>query len=372
MLEKLKIDRRLLKQLDLKILILSIMIVVFGAINIYSATHNKSGIKYFKAQLIWLLLGLILTYFILIVDYAILERYASVIYWAMIVLLVLNDFVLGSVTNGSRSWIKLGPVAIQTSEFAKLAMIIMVSKKISQFEGKVNNFKNLVNAAIYPIITMIFIVIQPDMGMTMVCFFTVLGIFFVAGLDVKIIATGMVSIVLLIVIIWNSSIMPIYWKGRLTSFINPEKYQLTSGHQIVESKIAIGEGGILGSGFKSGSQISGGFIPEVHTDFIFSVVGEEWGLLGAIFLLTLYGSMIYRFIKIAKESKDLFGSLICIGIVSSFIFSILQNIGMTISIVPVTGITLPFMSYGGSSMITNFMSIALVLNIGMRRKKINF
>jgi rod shape determining protein RodA len=372
-LNKLKLDKKLLRELDMKVLISIIVIAFFGALNIYSATYTQSGSRYIITQLLWLFLGLFITYVILCVDYAVLQNYAHIFYWASIFLLVINDTLFrGAVVNGASSWVRIGSVGIQPSEFAKLAMIIILSKKISDMDGKINNLKNFAILAAYALLPMALIVIQPDMGMTMVCFFTVLGILFIAGLDLKVIGWGFAGVAGLIAIIWNLSIMPTYWKNRLISFINPGSDELGSGLQLVQSQIGIGSGGFLGKGFMKGTQVSGGFIPEASTDFIFSVVGEEWGLFGALALISLYGYIIYKFIDIAKTSKDIFGSMLTVGIISTMLFSILQNIGMTIGIMPITGITLPFMSYGGSSMLTSFMGAALVLNVGMRRKKINF
>ncbi|OFI07223.1 Rod shape-determining protein RodA [Clostridium acetireducens DSM 10703] len=372
MIEKFKINRKLLKELDVSVVISTIVILLFGALNIYSATHMKSGIYFLKFQIIWLFLGLAVMYIIVCFDYFMLKGFANIIYWSGVFLLILNDTVCKHTVNGASSWIKIGPVTLQPSEFAKLGIIIMLAKLLDDMEGNINEPKNFFKLAFYAAIPMLLVVIQPDMGMTMVYFFVVLGIFFAAGLDKKVIIGGLSSLVVLIAIVWNSPLMQAYWKERLVSFLNPELDELGSGMQLIQSKIGIGSGGIIGKGFLKGTQIAGQFIPESHTDFIFSVVGEEWGFLGAIFLLSLYGLMIYKFIKIAAESKDLFGRIICIGIISSFLFSIFQNIGMTIGIMPITGITLPLMSYGGSSVITTFMSIGLILNIGMRRKKINF
>jgi len=372
-LSKLKIDRKLLRELDFKVVITIIFISAFGALNIYSATYMKYGIYYLRAQLMWLVLGLFVTYIILCVDYAVLQNYAPILYWMSVVLLVINDTLFrGEVVNGASSWLRIGSVGIQPSEFAKLAMIIMLSKKISDMDGHINNIKNFAILAGYALLPMLLIVIQPDMGMTMVCFFIVLGIFFVAGLDLKVIGWGFAGVTGFIAIIWNLSLMPTYWKNRLISFINPGADELGAGLQLAQSKISIGSGALLGKGFMKGTQVSGGFIPEASTDFIFAVVGEEWGLLGSVALVSLFGYVIFKFIDIAKTSKDLFGSMLCVGIISTLGFSILQNIGMTIGIMPITGITLPFMSYGGSSMLTSFMGVALVLNVGMRRKKINF
>ena len=372
-LSKFRIDRKLLRELDFKVIITIIFISVFGALNIYSATYMKYGTYYLRTQLMWLALGLFVTYIILCIDYAVLQNYARIFYWMSTILLALQDTLFrGAVVNGASSWLRIGTVGIQPSEFAKLALIIMLSKKISDMEGQINNVRNLAILAIYSLLPMGLIVIQPDMGMTMVCFFIVLGIFFVAGLDLKIIGWGFAGVTGFIALIWNLSLMPIYWKNRLISFINPGADELGSGLQLLQSKIAIGSGGFFGKGFMNGTQVSGGFIPEASTDFIFSVVGEEWGFLGSLMLVSLLGYIIFKFIEIAKTSKDLFGSMLSVGIISTLLFSVLQNIGMTIGIMPITGITLPFMSYGGSSMLTSFMGVALVLNIGMRRKKINF
>lgn len=372
MLEKFKIGKKLLRELDFTIIVTIIIIVLFGTLNIYSATHMKFGTHYLESQFIWLVGGLTLTYFILIFDYSIIQSYANIIYWFGIFLLILNDTIFKSTVNGASSWMKIGSFSMQPSEFAKLGMIIMLAKELSKMEGKINDLRNFFKLAAYAALPMMLIIIQPDMGMTMVCFFIVLGIFFAAGLDLKVIGGGILGLVAVIAVVWNSPLMEDYWKVRLTSFLNPESDELGSGLQLIQSQIGIGSGGILGKGFLKGTQIAGGFIPESHTDFIFSVVGEEWGLIGGIVLLFLYGIVIYKLINIAKNSKDIFGSVICVGVISTLLFSVLQNIGMTIGIMPITGITLPFMSYGGSSMLTSFMSLGLVLNIGMRKKKINF
>ena len=176
--------------------------------------------------------------------------------------------------------------------------------------------------------------------------------------------------VLLFVGVWSTSIIKPYQKERLTSFLHPTINLTGIGLQLAQSKLAIGSGGLLGTGFLKGVQFQK--IPENYTDFIFAVLGEEWGLIGVIVLVVLYGVIIYRLIKIAKNSKDIFGTVISVGLISNLLFSIFQNIGMNIGIMPITGITLPFMSYGGSSLLTSFMVVGLVLNIGMRRKKINF
>ncbi|WP_163191799.1 rod shape-determining protein RodA [Clostridium thermarum] len=375
MLDKLTIDRKLIKYFDFGLILVAILIVLFGTINIYNATMTKYGIYYAKLQLMWLAVGLAVLYVVVIVDYTILSNYASLIYWAGVLLLLYNDLTSNAV-KGASAWISIGSRAIQPSEFAKLGMIIILAKKLDDMEGNINNIKNFFILTFYAAVPMVLIVIQPDMGMTMVCFFIVLGIYFVSGLNLKVIFGGLTAIVVMIVSVWNSGLMPTYWKKRLTIFLNPESDELGYGLQLIQSQIGIGSGNIFGSGAKvgehAGSSFVSQFVPEAHTDFIFSMVGEKWGFIGALTLLVLYSILLYKILKIAKRSKDLFGSIICIGVFSSFLFSIIQNIGMTIGIMPITGITLPFMSYGGSSMMTNFIALGLVVNVGMRKKKINF
>lgn len=375
MLDKFSLNRKLIRHFDFGIVFVAILIVLFGCANIYSATGASLGYYYVKLQLLWLLVGLIVMYVVVIVDYTILSNYAALLYWASVIFLLYNDLT-SSAIKGASSWISIGNRAIQPSEFAKLGMIIMLAKKLEDMEGDINNLKNFLILTFYALIPAILIVIQPDMGMTMVCFFIVLGIFFVSGLNLKVIMGGLIALVVLIVGIWNSGIMPFYWKKRLTIFLNPESDELGSGLQLIQSQIGIGSGGVTGNGAKLGDRAVSGFVsqfvPEAHTDFIFSMVGEKWGFIGGIALLILFFILLYKIIKIARRSKDIFGNVICVGVFSSFLFSIIQNIGMTIGILPITGITLPFMSYGGSSLLTNFIALGLVLNVGMRKKKINF
>lgn len=370
-MSKFLIDKRFLKQLDFTMLITVVLITIFGVMNIYSVTYSKQGFYYAKLQFLWLLMGLAIVYFILIFDYNFIGIYSKLIYWASIALLVFND-VTSRAIKGASSWIRIGNRAIEPGEFVKLGLILLLAKELDGMDGDINNPKNFLKLFIYALIPMILIVIQPNIGMTLICFFITLGIFFISGLNLKVIIGGFISLIPFSILIWFSGFLKEYQKQRILVFLNPQAYQQDAGFQLMQSIIGIGSGGLLGAGFMKGIQAPGGFIPEIHTDFIFAVVGEEWGLVGAIILLILYGIVLYRMIKLAKESKDLMGRLICIGTASAFLFSVLQNIGMTIGVMPVAGITLPFMSYGGSSIFANFMSLGLVLNVSMRKSKINF
>ena len=374
MLSRLKLDSKLRREIDYKLLVSMILIVLFGILNIYLGTKSQRGFFFAKKQLIWFIISMAALYIILLWKYNIIYNYVEIFYWGSIVLLIITRFA-GSVINGARGWIVLGPVSIQPSELAKTAMILMLAKKMEQVDLRINDFRNFIKVAMYAMIPMIFIVVQPDMGMTMVSFFIALGIFFAAGLDIKVIGAGLLSLIVAIALVWNSGIIKDYQKDRLVGFLNPDGYELCINLQLTQSKIGIGSGGFFGTGLDLNGEVGGyssEFVPERQTDFIFAVIGEHWGTVGGIVLLLLYAIMIYRIIMTAKTSKDIFGSIICVGFASYFIFAILQNIGMTIGIMPITGITLPLVSYGGSSLLTTIVSIALVLNISMRKKKLKF
>lgn len=370
-----RLDVRLIKDIDKTLLFSMVSLVLYGILNIYLCTKGGKYDGVALKQFVWLVISLIILYVFLSIDYTIMMNYVPLFYWGSVLLLIATMFI-GSEINGAKGWIKFGPVSLQASEFAKIGIILMLAKKLEEMEGKINDVKNFFTLVFYAGVPVLFIIIQPDMGMTMVSFFIVLGIFFVAGLDMKIIGGGLASLVLAIIIVLNSSFMPAYQKSRFTGFLNPEADYAGNGYHLTQSLIGIGSGGILGSRPSLKANGSTGYaaqnVPEVHTDFIFSAIAEQLGLAGAIFLLILYGFLIYEMIAIARTSKDICGSVICVGIVSYFLFAICQNIGMTIGLLPITGITLPLISYGGSSLLTTIMSVGLVINVGMRRKKIHF
>lgn len=363
--------KKQLRYIDKSLIAVTLLIVTFSILNVYSATHMTSGLSFAKLQALWVLLGIIIILTISFLDYSFVKAYAEVVYWASIALLMFNDITSRAV-KGASSWIKIGSRAIEPSEFVKIGLVLILSKKIEDMEGDINEPKNLLKLTAYVIIPMFLIVIQPNLGMTLICFFTALGIFYIAGLNMKVIYTGIIAAIPLSLIVWFSGILKTYQKNRIISFLNPEMYQQDIAFQLMQGMIGIGSGGVLGKGFLNGTQVAGGYIPEVHTDFIFAAVGEEWGLVGAIALLIMYGFLIYRMLKIAKESQSIMSRCLCVGVAAALLFSILQNIGMTIGIMPIAGITLPLMSYGGSSMLANFISIGLVINMGKNKNKINF
>ena len=373
-LSKFKMSLKELKRVDKWMLISIILITMFGIVNIYLAKKTSAGGMLFPVkQSIFFVASLVLLYFVVAIDYSIIKAFTPIFYWASIALLVL---LIGSTINGAQGWIRLGPLSFQPAELAKIGTIMMMGKKLDDMEGEINNFKNFCILAFYAIIPAGLIVIQPDMGMTMVLFFMVLGVFFIGGLDNRIILGGLGALILGIVLVWNSGLIQDYQKRRITSFQNPEADSSDSGYHLRQSLIAVGSGGFFGSLNSLANDGTGGYssqyVPEIQTDFIFTQVCEQWGTFGAICLLTLYGILISRMINIARDSKDIFGRIIATGMVAYFLFAIWQNIGMTIGLMPITGITLPLVSYGGSSLLTTILSLGLVINVGMRKTKLNF
>lgn len=375
-LSNFKMNLKSLKKVDKLMFTSIILITMFGIINIYLAKKTSTGGMIFPVkQSVFFVASIVALYFVLAIDYSIIKALTPIFYWLSIALLVLV-LIIGSTINGAQGWIRLGPLSFQPAEVAKIGTIMMMGKKLDDMDGEINNLKNFFILAFYAIIPAGLIVIQPDMGMTMVLFFMVLGVFFIGGLDKKIILGGLGSLIVGIVLVLNSGLIHDYQKRRITSFMNPETDTSGSGYHLRQSLIAIGSGGFFGTLNTLENDGTGGYasqyVPEIQTDFIFAQVCEQWGTFGAICLLTLYGILISRMINIARTAKDIFGTILATGMVSYFLFAILENIGMTIGLTPITGITLPLVSYGGSSLMTTILSLGLVLNVGMRRTRINF
>lgn len=368
-------NRKILKNFDFGLLINVILICIIGLIIISSATHafNGGSLRSFMMQIFWVILGLGLMGAAAFIDYNTFKAYYKVIYFANIALLGLV-VAIGGVINGANSWLGIGSLGIQPSEFMKISLIIVFARKIEEFEGNINNIKNIGILMAYAIVPVGLVAAQPDVGTAMVFVAIILGMLFMGGLDLRILLGGIGAAAAVILGVWFSpvQILPPYMKMRIMIFLNPGLDPQNKGYQAIQSKIAVGSGQLFGMGLGKGIQNQGKFLSEASTDFVFSVLGEEFGFLGAVVLILLYIFLIFKCLKIMRVAKDKFGYLVVAGIVSMLIFQIFQNIGMTIGLMPITGITLPFVSYGGSSMLTNMICIGLVLNIGMRRNKINF
>ncbi len=364
-------DEKLWRNFDYWLLFIVLAISIYGLVILSSATSNFSADPwyYVQKQAIWIAAGLTGLFLVISIDYSNFSRLSGYIYIGNLALLTLVLFI-GRETAGAQRWIDLRFFDLQPSEFAKLAIIITLAVFLEKREGDMDSVKNFALAFIHVALPMFLIFRQPDLGTSLVFVAILYGMLFLGGAKLKHLFLSMAAGAAAVPLLWR--FLKPYQQMRLVIFMNPEQDPLEYGYQLIQSVIAIGSGGIWGSGLYEGTQNIYDFLPAQHTDFIFSVLGEELGFVGAVVLLVLYLLLIYRILKVSSMAKDTFGLLICIGVASMLVFQVLVNIGMTISIMPVTGLPLPFMSYGGSSFLVNILSIGLVLNVGMRRDKIMF
>lgn len=364
---------KLIKELDWKLIAIVTCIFAIGLVVLSSATHATTTGDYrqITKQGIGFILGMGCIFIILLIDYNILGKYYKALYVVSIILLVVVWIPgLGKENAGARSWIHAGPLDFQTSELVKVTFILSYAKIVEEKRGKLNTLKDLVPLILYAAPILILLLIQPDLGTTIVFCCIIGGMLFTAGLNSKIIKRGIILAVLALPLMYF--LMAPHQRVRIDAYLHPEDITLPGNYQVMQSMIAIGSGGITGKGLYQGTQNQNDFLPVQDSDFIFAVIGEELGLIGMSVIILLYALFLIRMLNIAREAKDFYGTLIAVGVTSMFAYQIIQNIGMTVAVIPVTGVTLPFISYGGSSLMTSLASLGLVLNVGMRRKKINF
>ena len=344
-----------------------ILISIFGIIMIYSASSiwalykYNDKYKFLKNQLLFFVIGIILLYFVSKIEYKKYYKYSNKILFICIMLLLLVLIPgIGTIRNGSRSWFGIGSFGIQPSEFAKLGLIIFVSKYLSNNPNSMKNFKRGVLPILF-ITLLIFgiIMLQPDFGTGTILVMSIIGILFIAGLNIKIfIKFGFIGLIGVVVLV----LIAPYRLTRILSFLNPWSDPLGSGFQIIQSLYSIGPGGLFGLGF--GNSIQKHFyLPEPQTDFIFSIISEEFGILGVLIIASIFILIFYNSLKISIECEDLFGKYLSFGITFGLIFQTILNLSVVVGLVPVTGVTLPFLSYGGSSLIITMISIGIIINI---------
>ena len=366
------LSKRLLRRTDLTLIAAAAAIVIMSLVIIGSATHvntpSEERYWFVQRQGISIIVDIALAAFLMNFDYKILQRYGNHFYVFNLILLILVMLV-GQTALGAQRWIALGPISIQPSEFSKLIMIIALAAMIEK-RGKIQSLSDVAPVAGYVLVPFLLVLKQPDLGTSLVFLAIFFGMVFVAGIRLRILA-GIFGLGLAALpVLWH--FLKDYQKMRIMVFMDPNVDPLGAGYHIIQSKIAIGSGLLFGKGLFGGTQSQLNFLPENHTDFIFSVVGEELGFVGCAVLLLLYLIVLWRGIKIAQDASDTFGRLLAVGITSMIAFHVLVNVGMTMGIMPVTGIPLPLMSYGVSSLTTNVMAIAILLNIQLRRQKLLF
>lgn len=357
-----------MKSKDGKLLLkLVVILSLFGLIMIYSASSIWANykfndpFKFVKAQGLFFLLGIFLIFFIKKIDPNKFYNYSNVILLVSFILLILVLIPgIGTVRNGSRSWFKVGPFGIQPSEFAKIGLIIYVSKYLKNNQ---RNLKNIIKG-VFPLLFVIgifflLILLEPDFGTGMVLVLSLVGIIFISGVKTSFfLKIGLIGLIMIAGLI----IVAPYRMARIVSFLNPWSDPLGSGYQIIQSLYAIGPGGLLGQGFLKSRQ-KNFYLPEPQTDFIFSIISEELGFMGVLFTSFMFGAIFYLCIKISMKQSDLFLKYLSFGLSFALIAQALLNLMVVVGLIPVTGVTLPFLSYGGSSLLISMASVGIILGI---------
>jgi rod shape determining protein RodA len=362
------IDRRLLTNIDWMLIGLVVAISLLGIMNIYSATtpYKIVGAPYYLKQLNWLLFGIMVVTVVCGVDYHFLEDFSYWLYGFLIVLLV-AVLVVGRRSMGATRWLSLGFFTIQPSELMKIVIISTFAKYFAGVQA-VNGLS--IREVLVPLgilaVPAVLIMKQPDLGTAVLVILIALSMAIYVGLQWSTVVTFALVTIPAVWLGWTKVLRP-YQKNRILDFINPERSRLGSGYHIIQSKIAIGSGGVFGKGFVKGTQSQLRFLPEQHTDFAFSVFAEEWGFIGCLVLIILYVSLILWGLNIARRCNDRFGSLLAVGVTAMLFWHTVINMGMVIGLFPVVGVPLPFFSYGGTSMITSMVGIGILQSISMRR-----
>src|SRR5262245_15548730 len=362
-----RFDRRLLTHFEWLLPILAIAVCAFGILTVYSASYTpgaESPAPMAMRQLIWFGAGLVVMLAMLSFDYRRLERHAYLIY-LLALLLVLAVPLIGQVGGGSRRWIRLGPVSMQPSEFAKLALVLVCARHFSLTPPAKLGWREAVVPLALMALPAAAILAQPDLGSAALVILVTLTMLVLGGVQLRWLALLASPLVVLAPLLWSG--LKEYQQRRILTFLDPARDPLGAGYHVIQSKIAVGSGMLWGKGFLQGTQNHLSFLPEQHTDFIFSVFSEEWGLIGAATLMALYLAMLLRGTSIASRSRNRFGALLVMGVMTIVFWQVMINVGMTTGLLPVVGIPLPLFSYGGSSMLCLLTGIGLVMNVSMRR-----
>ena len=361
--------RRLLsfRDFDWPLLGMVLLLCIISVLEIYSATLHTKYVGFHTKQIFWIVGGLAAMFLFAKIDYHKMIDFAPWAYGVCIVSL-LAVLAVGHKALGAKRWIKVGPLQFQPSEWVKLVLILMMARYFANLGGRSLTWKDIFKAFALVGVPMLLVLKQPDLGTTLTYAPILIAGFFLGGINLRqALILGTCGLALVAGVWTSGKMLKPYQKARLTSFINPGDDPKGAGYQLLQSKIAVGSGGVWGKGAAKGTQTQGDFLPIPHADFIFAAFGEEHGFVGAIFVLLLYFFILMRLIQNAQTAADLSGSLIIMGVVAVLTFQIAVNVGMVIGFMPVTGIPLPLMSYGGSSVLFTFLALGVAMNVRMRR-----
>jgi rod shape determining protein RodA len=363
-----KLDRRLILNFDWTLFLLVLFLSGIGLINIYSTGFSLIDAQQtplYVKQMQWILIGIAGMSVAFFVDYRLLCRQAYIIYGISIFLLLIVSMA-GYTTRGSQRWIAIAGFTFQPSELVKLAIILALAKYFDRHQiGRDHRLQELLTPFLLVMVPFVFILKQPDLGTALILLILFLSIVTFVGLRWRSFIAAAAGGIVLAPICWH--LLKDYQKERILTFFNPERDPLGSGYHILQSMIAVGSGGLFGKGFLKGSQTQLKFLPEQQTDFVFSVFAEEWGFLGGLILTAMFLSLILWGLKIVVHSRDYLGAVVAFGITMLLFWEVFINIGMVLGILPVVGIPLPFLSYGGSAMVVLMTAVGLLMNISVRR-----
>ena len=364
--------RKILKDIEWSILICTILLVAIGLVALTSATQN-SNYEELQRQIMWLVISLPIMIIIIFIDYNFIAKLSPILYGIIIILLI--GVLFTEPINGATSWFNIGGASIQPAEFAKIICILMLALVMTKIQknGKdeISRISRLLLVLLIFLVPTLLIIKQPDYGTAISFIMALIFMLFTAGIKKRYIIIAILLVVITVPLLYFF-ILPEHAKTRIDVYLNPNLDPRGAGYNIIQSKLAIGAGELFGMGLFKGNQTQLGFLYPKTTDFIFALIAEEMGFIIAAGVIILYVILITKAIFVAKTAKDDLGSYIAAGIAGVFFFHMLENIGMTMGLLPITGIPLPFVSYGGSSLLSNFIMIGILLGISGRRQKAIF
>jgi rod shape determining protein RodA len=357
------------KRIDLNLVTVILVLNVIGLINLYSATHGITesiNTRLFWQQLVWILVGWAVFFAVTLSNYQMLRRFAWPIYVVNLFALLLTD-LMGRTYYGAQRWLDLGLFRYQPSETMKVALVLVFCRYLSSVQNSNGlTLRQLIVPGLATLFPVAITVDQPDLGTGLLLLGIAVSILFFVKVRTWIVIAGLASLLIAVPVMWSVGLKE-YQKNRVLTFLSPGRDPRGTGYNSIQSKIAVGSGRFLGKGFRKGTQSQLEFIPERHSDFIFSVLSEEHGFVGSVASVGLFIVMFLTIIRIASQARDRFGTLIVVGVMSIMFLHVVINIGMVIGLLPIVGVPLPLLSYGGSSMLTTMAGLGLISSVAYRR-----
>lgn len=362
--------RRRLREVDWVLVGCTVLLVGVGTVAVTSATGTpEQPLGLLRPRLVHVAVGLVAMVGLANLPYRSLGEARKALYGASLALLALTDLV-GRTALGAQRWLSVGPVSLQPSELAKLSLVVTLAWSLSRRKEPPKRWAELAPYLLQTTAFVVLVFLQPDLGSALSFLAILLGMLWAAGVRRGQLVGLVVAGLLAVPLAWP--LLKPYQRTRLLVFLDPDLDPLGAGYNLIQSKIAIGSGGLWGKGLFAGTQNTLQFLPMQHTDFVFAVIGEELGFVGAVGVLALFWLWMMRVLQVARSARDRFGALMCVGVASAVAFHVLVNVGMTVGLAPATGIPLPFVSYGGTALVTQLAGVGVVLSVAARRPKVSF